>query len=213
MEKESDVQSTAGSTPEEGAVMAEESLDAFDGDEERFEVERNRLGGVLLLKGKDNISSSNELYAQKLKSYANTLYWNETLREDAYHSKLDFRDFAKEQQLAFKPLDRFGPDAALPSTKSRPLARSMEPVPVRTSVAAATFRLPVFGARAPVPVSGRTVAVFALLKSAPDVNRYDHDKVFCNAPVVAGVKKPSLMLVLMDTLPAARVVNIPGSPL
>jgi hypothetical protein len=87
-----------------------ESLAAFDGDEERFEVERNRLGGVLLLKGKDNISSSNELYAQKLKSYANTLYWNETLRADTYHSKLDFRDFAKQQQLAFKPFDKFGPD-------------------------------------------------------------------------------------------------------
>ena len=28
-----------------------------------FDVERNRLGGVLLLKG-NNISSSNELYAQ-----------------------------------------------------------------------------------------------------------------------------------------------------
>ena len=88
----------------------EESLAAFDGDEERFDVERNRLGGVLLLKGKDNISSSNELYAQKLKSYANTLYWNETLRADTYHSKLDFRDFVKEHQLAFKALDKFGTD-------------------------------------------------------------------------------------------------------
>lgn len=84
-----------------------ESLAAFDGDEERFEVERNRLGGVLLLKGKDNISSGNELYGHKLKSYANTLYWNETLRADSYHSKLDFRDFAKAHQLSFKPLDKF----------------------------------------------------------------------------------------------------------
>ena len=88
----------------------QESLDSFDKDEERFEVERNRLGGVLLLKGKDNISSSNELYAQKLKSYANTLYWNETLRADTYHSKLDFRDFIKEQQLGVKFLDKFGPE-------------------------------------------------------------------------------------------------------
>lgn len=88
----------------------DESLGAFDGDDERFEVERNRLGGVLLLKGKDNISSSNELYAQKLKSYSNTLYWNETLRSDTYHSKLDFRDFAKESHLAFRALEKFGPD-------------------------------------------------------------------------------------------------------
>ncbi|PXB73751.1 hypothetical protein CW299_43635, partial [Pseudomonas aeruginosa] len=86
-----------------------ESLDAFDGDEERFEVERNRLGGVLLMKGKDNISSGNELYADKLKSYANTLYWNETLRSDSYHSKLDFRDFTKQSGLGFRALDEFGP--------------------------------------------------------------------------------------------------------
>jgi hypothetical protein len=87
-----------------------ESLMAFDGDEERFEVERNRLGCVLLLKGKDNISSGNELYAEKLKSYANTLYWNETLRDDSYQSKLDFRDFAKERGFNFQPLNKFGPE-------------------------------------------------------------------------------------------------------
>lgn len=87
-----------------------ESLAAFKGDEERFEVERNRLGGVLLMKGKDNISSGNELFAEKLKSYANTLYWNETLRSDTYQSKLDFRDFIKEQKLSFKALEKFGPD-------------------------------------------------------------------------------------------------------
>lgn len=64
----------------------------FGNDEERFELERNRLGGVLLLKGRDNISSSNEFYDEKLKTYANTLYWNETLREDSYKSKLDIKD-------------------------------------------------------------------------------------------------------------------------
>jgi hypothetical protein len=88
----------------------EESLASFEGDEEKFEVERNRLGGVLLLKGKDNISSGNELYSLKLKSYANTLYWNETLRPDTYHSKLDFRDFNTEHQLGFRALEKFGPD-------------------------------------------------------------------------------------------------------
>lgn len=88
----------------------DESLAAFDGDDDRFEVERNRLGGVLLLKGKDNISSGNEPYEEKLKSYANTLYWNETLRRDAYQSKLDFRDFAKSHGLPFRALDKFGQD-------------------------------------------------------------------------------------------------------
>jgi len=85
-----------------------ENLALFDGDEERFDQERNRLGGVLLLKGKDNISSNNEVFADKLKSYANTLYWNETLREDSYKSKLDFARFAKENDLTFRALDQFG---------------------------------------------------------------------------------------------------------
>ncbi|QTN34156.1 DUF262 domain-containing protein [Akkermansiaceae bacterium] len=82
----------------------------FDGDEERFEQERNRLGGILLLKGKDNISSNNEAYHKKLKSYANTLYWNETLRADSYKSKLDMTALKKEHQLDLQPLDKFGPD-------------------------------------------------------------------------------------------------------
>lgn len=87
-----------------------ENLALFDGDEERFDNERNRLGGVLLLKGKDNISSNNEVYRKKLKSYANSLYWNETLREDAYKSKLDFNAFAADNKLAFRHMDRFGPE-------------------------------------------------------------------------------------------------------
>jgi len=87
-----------------------ENLDQFQGDEETFERERNRLGGLLLLKGKDNISSSNERYADKLKTYANTLYWNETLRSDSYKSKLDFQDMAKKTGLEFKPYASFGPE-------------------------------------------------------------------------------------------------------
>ncbi|HYE21204.1 MAG TPA: DUF262 domain-containing protein [Tepidisphaeraceae bacterium] len=82
----------------------------FEMDEERFEQERNRLGAVLLMKGRDNQSSGNELFADKLKSYANTLLWNETLRADSYKSKLDFKSFAKSGGLAFKPLEQFGPD-------------------------------------------------------------------------------------------------------
>lgn len=87
-----------------------ENLEIFSGDEEKFEQERNRLGGVLLLKGKDNISSNNEVYSEKLKSYANTLYWNETLRSDAYQSKLDFREFIRANQLTFRPMTTFGPE-------------------------------------------------------------------------------------------------------
>lgn len=82
----------------------------FNDDEEYFEKERNRLGGLLLLKGKDNISSNNEPYKKKLKSYANTLYWNETLREDTYKSKLDFTSMINKFSLQFRPMDEFGPD-------------------------------------------------------------------------------------------------------
>jgi len=39
-----------------------ENLKKFEGNQELFERERNRLGGLLLLKGKDNISSKNEIY-------------------------------------------------------------------------------------------------------------------------------------------------------
>lgn len=87
-----------------------ENLALYDGDEERFEAERNRLGGVLLMKGKDNISSNNERYAQKLKSYAKTLHWNESLREDSYKSKKDFESFMARTGLKFMPLNSFGPE-------------------------------------------------------------------------------------------------------
>lgn len=86
----------------------EENLAYYNNDEDTFEQERNRLGGILLLKGRDNISSSNELYVDKLKSYANTLYWNETLREDCYKSKLDMDDLKKEYDLNLRALDKFG---------------------------------------------------------------------------------------------------------
>ena len=82
----------------------------FGDDEGRFEQERNRLGGILLLKGKDNISNKNERYSDKLKSYANSLYWNETLRVDSYKSKLDMTELQKRYDLDLKPYDKFGPD-------------------------------------------------------------------------------------------------------
>ncbi|WP_042224730.1 DUF262 domain-containing protein [Oceanobacillus manasiensis] len=88
--------------------MNAENLLLFDNDEEKFERERNRIGGLLLLKGRDNISSSNEPYTNKLKSYSNTLYWNETLREDNYHSKLDFKSMMVNNDLAFEPMNSFG---------------------------------------------------------------------------------------------------------
>jgi uncharacterized protein with ParB-like and HNH nuclease domain len=91
-------------------AMNEENRAKFDNDEDRFEQERNRLGGILLLKGKDNISSNNESYKDKLKSYANTLYWNETLRSDSYKSKLDLTALKNRHGLELEPIDQFGPE-------------------------------------------------------------------------------------------------------
>jgi uncharacterized protein with ParB-like and HNH nuclease domain len=88
----------------------DENKALFDGDVERFEQERNRLGGILLLKGKDNISSNNEPYGEKLKSYANTLYWNETLRADSYKSKLDMKELRTRHSLDLEPYEQFGPE-------------------------------------------------------------------------------------------------------
>jgi len=89
----------------------EESQKYFE-DEDTFLVERNRLGGILLLKGKDNISSSNEVYQQKLKTYSGTLLWNETLREDFYKSNLDVERFKKKHKLdELKAINNFNRDA------------------------------------------------------------------------------------------------------
>lgn len=86
-----------------------ENITIYQGDKERFEAERNRLGAVLLLKGRDNISSNNEAYKHKLKSYAKTLHWNESLREDSYKSKKDFEGFMARTLLKFEPYASFGP--------------------------------------------------------------------------------------------------------
>ncbi len=88
----------------------DDNIAQFGKDQDRFEQERNRLGATLLLRGQDNQSSGDESYTKKLATYANTLLWNETLREDSYKSKLDFTRFVKETELPFKPLATFGPD-------------------------------------------------------------------------------------------------------
>lgn len=54
--------------------------------EEEFESKRNLLGGLLLLKGVDNISSGNEEYCDKLKTYSAGLIWGHSLCRDYYHT-------------------------------------------------------------------------------------------------------------------------------
>jgi hypothetical protein len=80
-------------------------------DEEEFEQERNRLGGLLLLKGRNNQSSGNERYEDKLGTYSGTLYWNQSLDSGFYKSKLNHEDFFHRHDLDFRPVDEFDKDA------------------------------------------------------------------------------------------------------
>ena len=71
---------------------------------EVFDRERNRLGALLLLLGRDNQSSGKESYEAKLATYSGTLYWNQSLREDFYKSKLNTLDFIKRDDLDLRPV-------------------------------------------------------------------------------------------------------------
>lgn len=95
----------------------EENLGLFDGDEEAFERERNRLGALLLLNGRENQSSGNEPYEEKLQTYSGTLYWNQSLDTSFYHSKPNHRDFFEKYNLNFKPIDVFDERAVEERTK------------------------------------------------------------------------------------------------
>ncbi len=83
--------------------------------EEEFEEMRNYIGGLLILKGRSNISSGNEKYSDKLKTYGNGLVWGHTLCSDFYHANPDFSDFNNKLEIetgvSFKSLDEFDKDA------------------------------------------------------------------------------------------------------
>jgi len=88
----------------------EKNLKLFE-DEEEFNFQRNRLGGLLLLKGRDNQSSGMELYSQKLKTYNVTgTYFARTLLPDMYHKKVAFSRFIEKEGLNFKAYKTFGKD-------------------------------------------------------------------------------------------------------
>ena len=87
--------------------------------EEEFWNERNGIGALLLLKGRTNISSGNELYVDKLKTYSNGTVWAKTLCKTWYHSNPDFADFNNFIKAncgkEFSPYDSF----SLQSMKER----------------------------------------------------------------------------------------------
>jgi len=81
-------------------------------DEALFENERNRFGGLLLLKGQDNISSSNEQYADKLRTYTGSApYLAQTLVSDFYKSNSAMTKFIEESGLSFASISDFTRDS------------------------------------------------------------------------------------------------------
>jgi hypothetical protein len=55
------------------------------------------------------VDENNELYADKLKTYIGTLYWNETLHPHTYHSNLDLKAVMVKHHLSLRPMNEFGP--------------------------------------------------------------------------------------------------------
>lgn len=84
---------------------------AFFSSEEEFWNERNGIGALLLLKGRMNISSGNQSYREKLKTYSNGTIWAKTLCNTWYHTNPDFADFNKWLKATtnkeFIPYDSF----------------------------------------------------------------------------------------------------------
>lgn len=80
-------------------------------DEALFQSERNRFGGLLLLKGKDNSSSRDEFYAGKLRTYTGSApYLARTLVPDFYKSNSAMTDFIAASDLPFESVPSFNRD-------------------------------------------------------------------------------------------------------
>lgn len=88
----------------------EENQALFD-DEEEFIRDRNRLGALVLLKGRDNQSSRNEPYQHKLKTYSHAPNLTATLTPDFYHCNPGFGDLMKKHNLDFHPIEHFDREA------------------------------------------------------------------------------------------------------
>lgn len=84
---------------------------AYFNDEEDFLARRNNIGALLLLKGRNNISSGNELYSEKLETYSNGPIWGKTLCSNFYHANPDFIEFNNElkntHNVEFVPYNEF----------------------------------------------------------------------------------------------------------
>jgi uncharacterized protein with ParB-like and HNH nuclease domain len=91
----------------------DENMSFFE-DEEEFEQERNRLGGLLLLRGEDNEKSGPEPYSKKLKTYMNragTTNWSQSLNPDVHHNNSGLDRLKEDYNLNVKPYETFDKEA------------------------------------------------------------------------------------------------------
>ncbi len=77
----------------EHILSRNETNKSYFSSEEEFENKRNLLGGLLLLRGVDNISSGNEEYCDKLKTYSSGLIWSHSLCGSYYHTNKMMSNF------------------------------------------------------------------------------------------------------------------------
>lgn len=87
---------------------------SYFSDEIEFNSRRNILGGLLLLKNRNNVASKNEEYIDKLKTYSNGLIYGHTLCPDFYHCNKYFDDFNNslfaDTGTKFEPFEMFDND-------------------------------------------------------------------------------------------------------
>lgn len=89
----------------------EENRELFVNDEELFIAERNKLGALLLLRGRENEASGREVYSKKLKTYVGSLLWNQTLCPDFSHSNKALQEFDQKFNLQLQIYSRYDSEA------------------------------------------------------------------------------------------------------
>ncbi len=74
-------------------------------DEKKFNDERNRLGAVILLKGNENIRTSNDIYKDKFNSYVNSGFlWNKILTDSINKASINScSNTIKQHFKSYKP--------------------------------------------------------------------------------------------------------------
>lgn len=82
------------------------------GNEDFFNEQRDRIGGLLLLKKGDNGMSLAEVYADKLKTYTNDTHFARTLTKTFYHNNSGLKLLTeKYPSITLKPIDKFDEQA------------------------------------------------------------------------------------------------------